>query len=285
MIILYDFATSLPGKGLSLFVWKVRYVNRHYTPIRSRTHHDHTLSPPYSNRWALNVKGLEHKTEWLKYAAIEQQMKEFGVLHTEVRPDGTKRYTVPAIHDLSTNTILSDSHKIIEYLDKAYPDTPRLCASADEVIDDFLKPTFEPNWSLPLSLVDSQWCLRISEILGGLEEESARRYRGNFEKEVGTTLQKFLEDKERHESLWTEAREGFRNVDAWLKEAESRRGAEGPWIQGKEIKLPDLALASAVTWAVVSGGEDNEVWKRIAGWDDGRWVRLWEQIKPYSVVH
>lgn len=212
-------------------------------------------------------------------------MKELGVPHTEIRPDGTARYTVPAIHDLSTNTILADSHKIIEYLDRAYPDTPQLAAADDEATDDFIKPAFEPNWGLPLSLINSQWCLRIPEILGGLEEESARRYRGNFEREVGTSLQDFLEDKEQHESLWREAREGFRKVDAWLKEDETRRGSEGPWIQGKDIKLPDVALISAVTWAVVSGGEDNEVWKRVTGWDGGRWVRLWEQIKPYSVVH
>ncbi|TEB30596.1 hypothetical protein FA13DRAFT_1733451 [Coprinellus micaceus] len=278
MIILYDFSTSLPGKGLSLFVWRVRYVDQYLTPIVRRAHHDYTLSPPYSHRWALNIKGLEHRTEWLKYATIEQQMKELGVPHTKIRPDGTEHYTVPAIHDLSTNTILSDSHNIIEYLDKAYSDTPQLCAVADEAIDDFIKPAFEPNWGLPLSLVDSQWCLRIREILDGLEEESARRYRGNFEREVGMPLRDFLEDKERHELLWTETREAFRKIDAWLKEAEGRRSSEGQWIQGNEVKLPDLSLISA-------RGEDNDVWKRIAGWDGGRWVRLWEQIKPYSIVH
>lgn len=210
-------------------------------------------------------------------------MKERSVPHSEIRADGTKRYTVPAIFDQATNTILSDSHRIIEYLDKAYPDTHQV-SNTEIPIDDFLRPGFEPNWGLPLVML-STWGLRISEILASLDDESAAKYRGIFERDMDTTLGEFLEDRERHDVLWAETREAFRKADAWLKEAEARYGAKGPWITGEEIKLPDLALASGVTWAVVSGGEDSAVWKRIAEWDDGRWARMWEHIKPYSTFH
>ncbi|KZV69410.1 hypothetical protein PENSPDRAFT_633101 [Peniophora sp. CONT] len=77
------------------------------------------------NSYALNIKGLSYKTEWLSFSEVEPKMKELGILPNR---DYLLHYTIPTIYDPNTKRIVTDSFAIAKYLDEAYPDTPNLVA-------------------------------------------------------------------------------------------------------------------------------------------------------------
>ncbi|VDB92556.1 unnamed protein product [Peniophora sp. CBMAI 1063] len=73
-------------------------------------------------RYALNIKGLPYKTEWLSFTGVEPKMKELGL----AAQGGPLLYTIPTIYDPNNDKIVTESFAIAKYLDQAYPDTPRL---------------------------------------------------------------------------------------------------------------------------------------------------------------
>ncbi|GJF00673.1 glutathione S-transferase [Phanerochaete sordida] len=81
---------------------------------------------PWKIRYALNLKGLKYKTEWLEYPDIEPTMKRLGGVPTDKNPDGSDFYTLPMIYDPNTKAVVVNSATIAKYLDDTYPDTPRL---------------------------------------------------------------------------------------------------------------------------------------------------------------
>ncbi|KAF8994799.1 hypothetical protein BDQ17DRAFT_1524749 [Cyathus striatus] len=98
MITFYDIHSTAPKTAWSLMVWKIRYI--------------------------LNYKNLPYKTIYLEYPDIETTSKNLGIPPTATKVDGSPYYTLPAIHDSSTNKALADSLRIAQYLDATYPDTP-----------------------------------------------------------------------------------------------------------------------------------------------------------------
>lgn len=196
-------------------------------------------------------------------------------------PDGTPFYTIPAIHDPSTGVTISDSHKIIEYLDETYPDTPNISTSPYPLDDDLLKQAFGQMWLLPLTLMlKGTWGLVIPTIVAKTDEASGFKFKERFEAKSGMTFESTLDESKRPELLDV-ARANFGEVDAQLEEIRKKYGGEGPWMLGKEAKLPDLVVAGSLAWVVSIMGEDSELWKDIMKWDEGRWAERWDNIKPF----
>ncbi|MEE8119314.1 MAG: glutathione S-transferase family protein [Gammaproteobacteria bacterium] len=84
-------------------------------------------------RWALDYKQLE----WQQIDIDAFSKKELRQLEVErVKSYGRNVYTVPTILDSKTDTALSDSTPILEYLEKTYPDKPKLFpGSKDQQIE------------------------------------------------------------------------------------------------------------------------------------------------------
>ncbi|KAF5340702.1 hypothetical protein D9611_007418 [Ephemerocybe angulata] len=229
------------------------------------------------SRLALNIKGLEHKTEWLQYSEIEQRLKELDIPPSEVATDGSARYTIPAIYDASTNAKISDSTKILKYLDEAYPETPQLGAIPG-LPAGVLLAAFEQGFQNALRPV---WALIAPTVIAHLDGESADKYRKTFETKVKFSVEAFLENAQLQAGLWAKGEEALGDVGAWFRNS----SGHGPWVMGAKITLPDIILGSGIAWFVAAVGEDSEQWKRLAQWDEGRWAVLWGQIKPYSQVY
>jgi glutathione S-transferase len=245
------------------------------------------LFPPPFLRFALNIKGLPYKTEWLNFANLEEQLKERNVSPSKVVPESdgfSSFYSVPAIHDPSTNTVVEDSHKIIKYLDETYPDTPRLTTHPATLTDDddLVKPAFEPNWHLPLSLMfHGIWGLAVPSVVAhSMDEAGAVKYREKFELKTGVRFESVLGEDKKQELL-EKGRQNFSEVDAQLRKIREKYGGDGPWMFGKDAKLPDLAIAGSLAWLVSIKGEESDLWKEVRTWDEGRWAKIWDEIKPY----
>ncbi|KAJ2912526.1 hypothetical protein MD484_g7885, partial [Candolleomyces efflorescens] len=251
MITLYDYPTALPSKSLSPYVWKVRL--------------------------ALNIKGIQHRTEWIEYADLEKKFKELGIPPSEIKQDGTPFYSVPAIYDDSTNTRISDSPKIIEYLDRTYPNTPRIIAPGTSI----LNAAFDSGF---LQAVLKLWPILAPNVVANLKEESSNKYRRVLEGAMGMSVEQLKENKELQGTLWAAAEEAFKGPASWFKTADGKMKA-GPWIMGDEVSMADLTLASALAFVIVIAGEDSEEWKKINGWSEGLWSALWERTKPYFKVY
>ncbi|KAJ7211850.1 hypothetical protein C8J57DRAFT_1604736 [Mycena rebaudengoi] len=102
----YDIPSTLPGNAYSNF-----NIGPYYHAAGNRSI---TRASPY-------------KTIWLEYEEMEPISKSLGAAPTRNKPDGRPHYTLPMIHDPCTGAVVSESIKITEYyLDKVYPDTPRL---------------------------------------------------------------------------------------------------------------------------------------------------------------
>ncbi|KAJ2930910.1 hypothetical protein H1R20_g6174, partial [Candolleomyces eurysporus] len=223
MITLYDFAVNAPNKSISPFTWRVRL--------------------------ALNIKGIKHQTEWLDFPKIEEQSKKLGIPPSEIKPDGKPFYSIPAIYDPSTNTRISDSLKIIEYLDKTYPDKPQIIAPGTSI----LNASF--SWAFGKS-VFTLFPLVAPHMIANSTPEASSIFRARFEGRVKMTLEEFENDKALPAKLWAEAEEAFTTASAWFKTPDGQERLQ-PWIMGREITFADLIVWGALAWAVYgTGGED-----------------------------
>jgi glutathione S-transferase len=84
-------------------------------------------------RWVLDYKNLE----WAAVDVDPFTKREMQHLQSQLTLDsGRQLHTVPTIHDHATGTVVSDSSRILEYLERTYP-TPALyppdAAERDEV--------------------------------------------------------------------------------------------------------------------------------------------------------
>ncbi|KAJ2929445.1 hypothetical protein H1R20_g7649, partial [Candolleomyces eurysporus] len=254
MITLYDFPTSLPGKSISPHTWRVRL--------------------------ALNLKGIEHQTEWILSCDLEKRLRELDIPPSEIEPDGTPAYTVPAIYDSSTNARISDSLKIIKYLDETYPDTPKLLSPGTEVLTEAF------TWAVGQNM-RFIWPFTVVKIIASIDEKSSLKFQGVFESKAKMNIEEFKQNTVMMDKLWKDMEEGYSTINDWRKAASKSPENQpvGPWITGKDIKLPDIVLAANLAWPVAVFGEDSEEWKKIGGWNDGRWKEYWGLIKQYATVH
>ncbi|KAJ2925916.1 hypothetical protein H1R20_g11183, partial [Candolleomyces eurysporus] len=251
MITLYDFPATLSYKSTSPFVWRVRF--------------------------ALNIKGIQHQTEWVEYADIEKRFKELGLPPSGKKPDGSPFYTVPAIYDDSTNTQISDSLKIIEYLDQTYPNTPRIISPGTNLLNTAF------DWGLGQAFF-KLWPLLAPNIVTNLKGASSDKYRQRLEAVTGMSMEQLKENKELQEKLWAEAQEALKVPSSWFKTSNGKVQG-GPWIMGNEVTMSDLITSSNIGFAAINAGEDSEEWKRIDGWSEGLWSALWERTRPYLKVY
>jgi glutathione S-transferase len=229
---------------------------------------------------ALNIKGIEHQTHWLEFADIQKTLKEAGVPPSDVASDGTPRYTIPAIYDPSTGAKVADSLKIIRYLNETYPDTPVLeypLTAPDSVA---LSNEFEATLQKPLRFL---WALIAPAIIAGQSGESSAKFRASYRAAVKQAPEELLQDEERVKDLWARVEEGFSSLDTWIQGRASGSGG-GAWVTGPGHTLFDVLLGGGLGWIVGVTGEESDEWKKIKGWNGGRWEVFWDQLKPYVKV-
>lgn len=209
-------------------------------------------------------------------AEIEKRFKELGLPPSEIRADGTPRYTVPAIYDASTDTKISDSLKIIEYLEQTYPNTPRILVPGTDV----LNAAFD--WGLRQAM-SPLMPLIAPNVIRNLAQASSEMYRQRMEVITGTSVEALKDDKEMQEKLWATAEEAFKVPASWFMASNGEEG--GPWIMGKDITIADVILAGTLAYIAIAVGEDSEEWKKIGNWNEGLWRALWERARPYLRIH
>ncbi|KAF4613743.1 hypothetical protein D9613_008017 [Agrocybe pediades] len=246
-ITLYDIPAQVPGKAISSNTWKARF--------------------------SLNYKGIPYKTEWIGVDEIQSRFKELGFNPTRKFADGSDMYTVPAIHDPSTGVYLADSFLIAQYLDKTYPDTPRLLPDGMTG----LQAAFEDQFMSAIAPVTQFIQYPLSQKLYPKDQEAIRR---RVESGFGKSLEELAPKGEVALREWDKLRDGLGKLDGFYAKMDDK----GPFILGEKISWGDIVLAGHFTWMKLAFGEGSQQWKDISSWHGGRWGKLLKLFDAYTAV-
>ena len=214
-----------------------------------------------SRRYALNIKGISYKTEWVEYPDIEAIAKKIGAPPT-VMTDGTPGYAVPIISDPNTGKVISDSFLIAEYLDATYPNGKTLFPSGTKP----LLAAFESGIINALSGVFLLLLIATYDILNPSSKVYFKRTR---EDRFGKKLEEFSPAGKRDADV-AKGKVGLDTVDGWLAKS------EGKFVLGDTISYADGILSGWLTWIKIT---DSEVWKDVATWHNGRWATYLENME------
>ncbi|KAF5331385.1 hypothetical protein D9611_011809 [Ephemerocybe angulata] len=246
-----------------------------------------TLGVPWSSnvwktRFTLNYKRIPYKTEWIEYPDIEAVLKKHNIGPTGTKGDGTPYYSLPAILHVDDATgkieaALADSFHIAAYLDKAYPDTPRILPEDEEGLQEQKAFADGLLWDMmPLLTI-------MFKAVMPLLNEGSREY---FSKARAMNLYGVygvhrLEDipygEEERRVLWKDLEVCFGK----LEEKVARTDGEGVWFKGDRITFADFVIGGLLIWMRTILGENSEEWGRVSAWNGGRWGRLLEGLKEY----
>ncbi|KAF8555991.1 hypothetical protein OG21DRAFT_1410007 [Imleria badia] len=216
----------------------------------------------WKTRYALNIKGVPYKTEWVEYPDIEALAKKIGALPTSTRADGTPYYTLPIINDPNTGKVIADSFLIAEYLDATYPDGNTLFPPGTKP----LVAAFEGGI---VSALGGIGLLQLAVSCYVLNPSSAEYFRRTREAKFGQKIEEFSPEGPKRDADIAKGKEGFDAIDGWLAKS------EGKFVLGDTISYADGVLAGWLTWIKIT----NAIWKDVATWHNGRWATYLENVE------
>ncbi|KAF8630569.1 hypothetical protein AX17_005381 [Amanita inopinata Kibby_2008] len=246
-IILYDFPSKVIGGPWNPNTWRTRFT--------------------------LNYKGIPYRTEWIQYTEIERVCKEKGIPPSTTKADGSPSYTLPSIWDTEANVGVSDSHSIAVYLDKAFPDKPRVIPPGTEA----LQTAFIQSLG---SYVNAMRPFTIPATLALIDHEPSYEY---FYKTRSAMFGQDLKtmgpsDAAARDDILKKTMEGLNSLDQILQKS------SGPYIMDGTISFADFALGSWLKWVQLILGKDSDAWKAIVTWNEGRWAERLGRLEQYAQI-
>ncbi|KAJ3510374.1 hypothetical protein NLJ89_g4714 [Agrocybe chaxingu] len=234
MITFYDIQFTVPGRALSPYTWIAKHC--------------------------LKFKGLEFNTKWVDLVDITPLCKMIGAEPTILTTDGREIYTLPVIHDPSTGKTVSDSFKIAQYLDEAYPETSRIVPPGTTSLH-------RAFMSAVHKLEADMYPLIIATTFAHVPESSREYFRRTREAFLKKPLEEISRTTDEAKETWEKVKAAFAVFDSWYEK-------DAVFIGGKEPCFADLMLAGRVFWIRSVFGEESIEWKNAEGWNHGRWSKL-----------
>ena len=172
-----------------------------------------------------------------------------------------------------------DSGAIARYLDRTYPDTPRVIPRGADVLtaafQDALWGAFKPDWPFVPIVMRAAF--------ENLREGSRPFFRATRELRLGPLEDLAPDGSARRAECWAKTEECFSKIAKWYERDGSSEG-ERMLVMGDEVSYADIIVASFLAWFREGLGEDGEEWKRMMEWDGGRWARLMAALDKYAAV-
>ncbi|KAF7297785.1 GST N-terminal domain-containing protein [Mycena kentingensis (nom. inval.)] len=249
-IVFYDIPYKVKGGTWSPNTWKVRY--------------------------ALNFKSLPYQTTWVEYPDIEALYTEtLKIPPCQILRSGKPYYCLPVIYDPNTDTTISDSLRIADYLDKTYPTSGA----------GLLFPGGAPTRALQAGFIaayDSvsgpmaQFIIPcIASILNARSEEYFTRTRTES---FGKPLKDVFPAGEERTQMWEKTKAAFAKIDEWIAHSD----ADGPFVMGAKPSFADFVIAGEMQWCKIGFGPESEMWREWAGWHNGRWLAFIDNVKQHE---
>ncbi|KAG9313020.1 hypothetical protein JVU11DRAFT_6459 [Chiua virens] len=218
----------------------------------------------WKTRYALNIKGVPYKTEWVEYPDIEALAKKIGAPSTGTKDDGSPAYTLPIISDPNTGKVVSDSFLIAVYLDATYPNRGATLFPAGT------KPLIAAFESGIVGALGGLFPLQLAASCVVLNPPSEVYFRRTREASFGKKIEEFSPEGPTRQADVAKGREAFNAVDGWLAKS------EGKFVLGNTVSYADGVLAGWLTWIKII----NTIWKDdFATWHNGRWATYLDAVE------
>ena len=241
---------------------------------------------------------MPYQTEWVELPDIEKVVREIGGLPTAKNSDGTDHYTLPAIRDLSTGAVVTDSDAIAHYLDVTYPapNYPTLFPSFDTLgfpSTKLITYTAVSSFRQLLS-VYGRATMAITFPAGNsiLNPVSEVHNRVRKEKLVSTmygkptTLEDLSPPGPTRDAAWVEVRKGLEKIYQVLDKNRIYSDKEGEklvFFFGETPSYADICLLASLMH-IKSVLQENEEWKMILDWSEGRFGNFLEATKEWQTI-
>lgn len=195
--------------------------------------------------------------------------KKLGVKPTGLKPNGEPEYTLPIIVDDSTGVALAESSLICEYLDKTYPDTPRLIPEGTHGLqaafrDAFYNTKIGPYFPFLVPIANTV-----------LNAPSEKHFRAKYETVFGQKLEEVLPKDEAKVAAWNNWKSTVGTIDAWFK-------PEDVFIMGDKPCFADFELAAFILSAKTLFGPESTEYKEVLEMHGGRWGRLAKNVEKWD---
>ncbi|KAF9218950.1 hypothetical protein BS17DRAFT_770328 [Gyrodon lividus] len=240
-IIFYDIPSSFPGNAWSPNTWKTRY--------------------------ALNIKGVAYRTEWVEYPDIAALAKKIAAPPTSTNNDGSPSYTLPIINDPNTGKVISDSFLIAEYLDATYP-------GGNTLFPPGTKPLMKAFEAGVVGALGGVLLLQLALTCYKLNPSSEKYFRATREASFGMKIEEFSPEGAKRDTDLAKGKEGLAAVDGWLAKS-------GKYVMGDTISYADGILAGWLVWIRITDG----IWQDVATWHNGRWATYLATLDSHAAIN
>lgn len=240
------------------------------------------MSPyTWKTRLALNYKKIAYKTHWLTFLGLEPYLKAIGAKPTTKKPapdNAEDWYTCPVLSIASQSgapKIVEDSDKIAEFLDAAYPDTPRLFPAGTKALQyAFIQYLYAGAGKSVITLT-------IPGLPEILDEENAEHVNETRQRWFGggVPLSEWApQGSEKRAALWAAAETAWGQLKTAVYDKRAT-GSDGPWLTGSAPVHADFAVVALLGYVHATVPEDE--WEQMMTWHDGFWRQLWDASLPY----
>ncbi|KAL0566910.1 hypothetical protein V5O48_015085 [Marasmius crinis-equi] len=220
--------------------------------------------------FTLNYKNIPFELKVIRPEDIEAISKSLGVAHSSVLSDGTPRYTIPFIIDSTKEKAVSDSLRIAEYLDEAYPDTPRVFPEGTRVLQSVFVNAVQARIGLLYPLVFRQF----ETLSPGLLDSRKKAYGGGPDSPYPNIPD--LTEAQKKE-MWAGVKTSFTELEAAYGGAQK----DQLWVMGDKPVFADFVLAVFFVTLKIAYGEQSQEWKDTSGLMGGRIGKLSEEVLKY----
>ncbi|EFQ87644.1 hypothetical protein CFE70_004639 [Pyrenophora teres f. teres 0-1] len=219
---------------------------------------------PWKARYALNMKALPYKTKWVELPDVKSTRLAHSVAPVRKLPNDEDFYTLPMIHNPSTDAYVGDSFDIAVYLDENYSDSGHRLFPKDSI---GVHRVFNAH-------VDALFTRHVYICASGMpfNPETAEVSKAEFVRRAGLESWDQL-------CVGGEARAKIlEEFKADLEEFAKLYRFEGPFLEGEKMTYADAIVGGWLQFMKATVQE----WGQICEWQGGRWKRLHEALEQWA---
>ncbi|KAL4957103.1 hypothetical protein BDW69DRAFT_52525 [Aspergillus filifer] len=253
---------------------------------------------PTKSRLALNYKAVPYKTQWVALPSIADLRQSLHIPAGRKFADGTDFYTLPIVHDPSTDTYVGDSLDIAIYLDKTYPSEGAALFPSNPPRLDF---EYEDKFGILVPLSGISEVAKQEKYLAYAEFNRHADAAFTMHTMLCVERMPFHPDSEKISKAEFCRRAGKKNWDEFATNSEMRAGlmvslqstlgdlarlfsrdTGGPFIMGARVCYADFIVGGWLRMFRVCMPANE--WEELKGWHDGVFGKLYEALEMYLAI-
>lgn len=214
--------------------------------------------------------------------------EKLGVPANRTLPDGTPYHTLPVLQDLSTEEIIGDSFEIALYLDRTYPDHPRLFRPSTTGLTAAFNAQVDGIFTKHVALCDRMPITDAAKAVFvqrtgvdkfedlQMEPEKRSKLFEEFEAALGELAKAYNHTGGTTDYVWRPT--GTDPAQKQRPPPELKQA--GPFLDGDEPVYSDFIVGAWLSMMKASLGQED--WKRISSWQGSLWERVLKGLEPWS---